>query len=492
MDRRAAGEDLPRSRQPAESLSRRGKLPAQLTSFVGRERELATLREQLLTARLVTLVGVGGSGKTRLAIEIASEVEIGLRHGAVFVDLAPLSDAAVIPQAIIQALGGADIASRSSEEALDALVGGSDGLLLLDNCEHLIDACAALVGRLLRGSPHLRVLATSREPLDIEGEVTVVVPPLELPPLDGKPVMDYLDRYGAIRLFCERAASARPGFAIDDGNAAAVARICHGLDGLPLAIELAAARLRSMSTDELVERLDDRFSLLKRTSRAEQARHRTLRATVDWSHELLSDGERVLFRRLAVFAGGWRVADAEIVCADELLESASILDLHTRLVDRSLVIAELGPSGPTRYRFLETLRQYAAERLQEDNNIERIRRRHFDHFLAMAVRYYRERMIAGSDAGLGELAAHRDNLRAALAWSADVDQAAALRLGHARRLLAHDQCLRRVAVAATDASGRRQRQPRSHPCPAHCRNARGVHPGLRRGRWPTAGGHGSC
>ncbi|HZB97394.1 MAG TPA: LuxR C-terminal-related transcriptional regulator, partial [Candidatus Sulfotelmatobacter sp.] len=350
------------------------------------------------------------------------------RHGAVLIELAPLADPSLIPQAILQALGVGDVIGPSPEETVVAAVREAEMLLVFDNCEHLADGCASLVERLLRSSGGARVIATSREPLDVEGEVTLAVPPLSLPPPDAVHTAGRVAEYEAIRLFTDRVAAALPGFALDDANADSVARLCRRLDGLPLALELAAVRMRSMSAAEILEHIDDRFSLLRRTRRGGPSRHQTLRATIDWSHDLLSEPERILFRRLSVFADGWTLDDAEAIASCEPLPRDSISDLHTRLVDKSLVFAQVGSDRLTRYGLLETLRHYAAERLTEADEDEHLRRRHFDHFLSVVEHYDESRQSRGSDAGLRLLAEHRDNLRAALDWAATVDVDAALRL----------------------------------------------------------------
>ncbi|HZB97818.1 MAG TPA: LuxR C-terminal-related transcriptional regulator, partial [Candidatus Sulfotelmatobacter sp.] len=307
----------------------------------------------------------------------------------------------------------------------------SEMLLVLDNCEHLIDYCASLAERLLKGCADLRILATSREPLGIPGEVTFSVPPLRTPSVDQPALTDEVRDCEAVQLFADRAAAARPGFVLDDAHIRVVARICSRLDGLPLAIELAAARTRSMSLDDIIQRLDHRFSLLSGGGRTAPARHQTLRATIDWSHELLTEDERTLFRRLAVFAGGWTLEDAESVCADDRLPRDAIVDVHARVADKSLIVADPLAPGASRHRLLETIRQYAAERLAEAGDMDALRRRHFEHFLALAERYYLDRMTGGADSALLALAAHSDNFRAALSWGAAVDPEGSLRLASA-------------------------------------------------------------
>ncbi|GAC1327210.1 MAG: hypothetical protein NVSMB22_18640 [Chloroflexota bacterium] len=405
-------------------------LPVALTSFVGRERDLASAGELVRESRLVTLTGVGGSGKTRLALELAAQLQAEY-PGIAVVELAPVADQAFIGQVIAQAIGLVGNARSSTDVSLVLALKESEMLLVLDNCEHLIEGCASLVESLLKACPGLRILTTSREPLGVPGEVTYSVPPLTVPSLEPVPVASHLERFGAVRLFVDRAAAAIPGFTLDDDNAPAVVRLCSRLDGLPLAIELAAARTRSVSLDDILDRLDNRFVLLSRGARTAAPRHQTLRATIDWSHELLTEDERTLFRRLAVFAGGWTLEDAESVCAGDRLPRNAIFDVHARLADKSLTVAEPPAVGPSRHRFLETVRQYAAERLAEAGELDLLRQRHFAHCLERAERYHDAAGSGGSDASLLALAAHRDNFRTALAWAAELDPIGGLRLASA-------------------------------------------------------------
>ncbi len=412
-------------------LHSRVGLPIVLSRFIGREREMAAVRGLLERSRLVTLTGVGGSGKTRLAIQVAQTVELPHGNNVAFIDLAPLSERSLVPQAFAQALGMIETSRSDIADVVVAHLADADALLVVDNCEHVIDTSAELLERLLTHSPNLRVLATSRQPLDIEGEAVFQVPPLAIPQLAsaGSPtsLVDVAD-FDAVRLFIERAGGARNDFVMDRSNADAVARICVRLDGLPLAIELAAVRLRWMSAEEILQRLDDRFSLLARRGRATIARHRTLRATIDWSHGLLTDNERRLFRRLSVFASDWALADVEGVCSWHGLDGGALLDVHGSLVDRSLVVREADAGGPARFRFLETIRHYASEQLADAAEDDAMRARHFAHFLALAEGYYVGRMAGGSDAGLKTVAAYRDDFRAALSWSVVADPEGCLRL----------------------------------------------------------------
>ncbi|MEU3627382.1 AfsR family transcriptional regulator [Amycolatopsis coloradensis] len=395
-------------------------LPAQLTSFIGREGDLRHVLAQLDRSRLVTLTGPGGAGKTRLAVEAAAEVSLPV----VFVELAPYTEDADVAHAVLTALGlrtvplgavNAPVEHAPLERLIDALTDRAV-LLVFDNCEHLIEAAAKLAARLLGAAPALRVLATSREPLGITGEVVSPVPRLAVPP-PGTPPARSLE-FAAVRLFADRARAGDPGFAVDDTTAGDVQRVCAALDGLPLAIELAAARVRTLTVGEIASRLGDRFGLLSRGSRVAESRHRTLRAVVDWSWDLLEEDERLLGRRLTVFAGGTTLADAEAVCA-----VPDIAELLPSLVDRSLV-----ERTGDRYRMLETIRAFFAGKLAEAGETERLRRAHAEHFLALAERA--DPLVRTGDqlVWLDRLDDAYDDLLAALRWSAESDVRIALRL----------------------------------------------------------------
>lgn len=377
-------------------------LPAQLTSFVGRVTQMADVRELLSDSRIVTLTGAGGAGKTRLAIRVAADIATEFRDGVSYVDLAPVTHEAVVPVAVARSLGLPDQPGRSTVETLAKFAGGRQMLVVLDNCEHLLDATASLVAELLAACPGLQVLATSREPVGVPGEVTYSVPSLSL-----------VDE--ALELFADRARRVRPDFAVTDDNAATVTEICKRLDGMPLAIELAAARVRALSLAEIVGSLHDRFRLLTGGSRTAVRRQQTLRASVDWSHALLTETERILFRRLAVFLGGFDLDAAQAVAGDAEVERYQILDQLALLVDKSLVVAE-NSGGATRYRLLETVRQYAQEKLGESGEAEAVRARHRDHYTAMAALLdsparddFNERVEQANN--------EMDNLRSAFVWS---------------------------------------------------------------------------
>ena len=359
-------------------------LPFQLTSLVGRQREIAEVGHLLTDNRLLTLTGPGGSGKTRLALAVASEMVEEYEDGAWLVDLAPLSDPDLVPQALAPVLGVREAPGSPLTETLSDHLLSRTMLLVLDNCEHLIGACASLAETLLRRCPNLRVLATSREALGVLGEAIFTVPPLSLPDPRHLPAVESLSHYEAARLFVDRAEAVKPDFALTEGNWLAVAQVCHRLDGMPLALELAAARARALSVEQISERLDDSFRLLTGGGRSALAHQRTLRTAMDWSHELLSEEEQIAFRRLSVFAGGWTLEAAETVCAGEGIEEGEVMNLLASLVDKSLVLVTEQRDGEARYRLLQTVRQYGREKLEESREAGEVQRRHAAWFLALA------------------------------------------------------------------------------------------------------------
>ncbi|MHB8496195.1 MAG: tetratricopeptide repeat protein [Casimicrobiaceae bacterium] len=384
-------------------------LPQQLTSFVGRERELAQARDLLSRGRLLTLLGVGGLGKSRLSLQIAAEVLEAFPDGVWLVELAPIADERLVPLGVASVLGVKEEPGRSVHDALVKHVAQRQLLILLDNCEHLIDACAHLAKALLQAGAQVRILATSREPLRIAGETTLQLPTLSLPD-DATPSLAALRDVDAIRLFVDRAAAADPAFQLDDRNAATVTEICRRLDGIPLAIELAAARVRVLSVDRIAARLSDRFKLLTGGDRTALKRQQTLRALIDWSHDLLTAGERALFRRLSVFAGGWTLEAAEAMAAGGDVDHADVLDLLTRLVEKSLVAPDADGS---RFRFLETIREYANEQLILSDEEAAVRMRHLNWYLAL-FEAGRPNLIGPEQATwLARLDVERENLFAA-------------------------------------------------------------------------------
>ena len=408
----------PAQAEPAPRTPKRPphNLPLELSSFVGREKELAEVERLLEETRLLTLTGSGGCGKTRLALAAAAELVEGYEDGVWVVELAPLADPALVPQVVASTLGVREQPGRSLTEALSYYLRTRKVLLVLDNCEHLIDACAELAEALLHSCPELRILATSREALGITGEVAWPVPSLSLPDLRRLPDIESLTRYESARLFVERAAAVKPSFALTAQNAPSVAQICYRLDGIPLALELAAARAKVLPVEEIANRLDDCFRLLSAGSRTAMPRHRTLHATMDWSHELLPEEEQILFRRLSVFAGGFTLDAAESVCAGEGLERDAVLDLLSHLVDKSLVRMR-EESGEARYRLLETIRQYGREKLSGSGEAERFRERHAGYYLALAEAAEPELKGAWQVAWLERFEQEHDNLRAAISWS---------------------------------------------------------------------------
>jgi non-specific serine/threonine protein kinase len=408
---------MPRREGDVAANSIPNNLPLQLTSFVGRERELGEIARLLLTTRLLTLTGVGGSGKTRLALEVASQLLKGFLGGVWLVELAALSDPELVPQVTASALGVREAPGHALTETLVDYLKPRHVLLVLDNCEHLIEASAQLAETLLRACPNLRILATSREPLGIAGELIWLVPGLTLPDLRRLHPTENLLRYEAVRLFAERAQAVLPTFEVVEDNAAALAQVCNELDGIPLAIELAAARARVLSVEQIASRLGDSLRLLVGGSRTGLARHQTLKATLDWSHGLLSDKERQLFQRLAVFAGGFSLEAAEAVCAGEDIEHDEVLDLLSALIDKSLVVADKQQGGAPRYRLLEPIRQYSAKMLRSSAEEAVVRKRHRDWYLALAEAAIPKLLGSEQTVWVDRLEAEHDNLRAALAWS---------------------------------------------------------------------------
>jgi predicted ATPase len=376
--------DLPAAFPPLRSLDARPhNLPLQLTRFVGREQELGELRSTLRSARLVTLTGAGGSGKTRLALQVAADLLEAHPDGTWFVELAGTAEPALVPRMVSSTIG---IREQQGRLLLDTLVhhlATQATLLVLDNCEHLLDACAELTDRLLRTCARLTILATSREPLGITGEAVCRVPPLAVPAAALAPSAEAVAAFEAVQLFVDRAVAADPHFALTDTNAATAVAICRWLEGIPLALELAAARLQALTVEQLRDRLEDRFRLLTGGSRTALPRQRTLRATMDWSHDLLTEPEQILLRRLSVFAGGFSLDAAEQVCSNHQVAPEDVLDLLTRLVDRSLVLLDTGHASG-RYRLLETIREYALEKLRAAGEEPELRQRHLTYCIEFA------------------------------------------------------------------------------------------------------------
>jgi non-specific serine/threonine protein kinase len=416
VDLRNVKRDTEASPARAAVEPRRHNLPEQLTSFIGRRREIAEIRRLYSSTRLLTLTGAGGCGKTRLALQAAAELVDQFVDGVWLVDLAPLSEPDLILHTVAATLGVREGPDRSLADALAAYLHPRQVLLVLDNCEHLITACAHLVEPLLRAASKLHVLVTSREGLGISGETVWRVPSLSLPPPSEQLAPETFLQYEAVRLFTDRATAVEPAFTIAEGNAAQVADVCRRLDGIPLAIELAAARLKVLSVEQINARLSDRFRLLTGGSRTAVARQRTLEAAVDWSYDLLSETERVLLCRLSVFPGGWTLESAEEVCSGDGIEQDDMLELLSRLVDKSLVIVEDAARGGRRYRFLETVRQYGRERLLRSGAAERVRDRHLAFFFELVRRAEPELQKADQVLWLNRLQLEYDNVRSALDW----------------------------------------------------------------------------
>jgi len=438
--------DLPADFPPLRSLDNpdlKHNLPQQVTSFVGREKELAEVSTLLERARLLTLTGSGGTGKTRLALQAAADMLDGSGDGAWLVEFAAVADQALVPQTVADVLGIKEEAGKPIMQTLIDRINGRVMLVLLDNCEHLLEACAKLADSILRQCPRVLILATSREGLGISGEQTYRVPSLSLPNPKLRQSAASLSQYEAVRLFVDRALLARADFSVTNQNAPALASICHRLDGIPLAIELAAARIRSLSVEDINGKLDQRFRLLTGGSRTALPRHQTLRSMIDWSYDLLNETEKALLDRVSVFAGGWTLEAAEAVCSDEPIGSMQVaversertasllpddvLDLLSSLCDKNLVAVE--PSGSSvRYRLLETVRQYARDRMMDDGRGSTWRDRHLGYFMSLAEEAEPQLTGPRQQTWLERLETEHDNIRAALEWSGDANGSAGLGL----------------------------------------------------------------
>jgi predicted ATPase/class 3 adenylate cyclase len=386
-------------------------LPTQLTSFIGREKEIAEIKHAIDSARMVTLTGVGGTGKTRLSLQATTELLETFSDGARWIELAQLSDPSLIPQSLAGMLGVRDAGNRPILQAIIDYLRDKNLLLVLDNCEHLITACAKLAEELLKTCPQLKILASSREALGIAGEVAYHVPSLTLPA--NKPSPAELLKCEAARLFIDRATTVNPRFAVTPQNAASIAQICQRLDGIPLALELAAARVKVFAVEQIADRLNDRFKLLTGGSRTALPRQQTLRAAIDWSHDLLPEAERVLLRRLSVFVGGWSFEAAESICGDANLDS---LEALSHLVDKSLVVVDQ-QIDTARYRLLETVRQYARDKLMESGESIEIRNRHLKFFLEFVTEaepHFRKKEMLQ---WFTRFETEDENVRAAFEWA---------------------------------------------------------------------------
>lgn len=406
------------------------KVPIPLTSFIGRENEIKEVAALFSKSRLITLTGSGGVGKTRLAIQVVPEVLDWFPDGVWFLDLAPMSDPFLVPGTLANRLGLRASGETSLTDLLINFLRSRRGLVIFDNCEHMIEGCSQFINLLLTSCEKLSILATSRETLRVSGEVPYRVPSLEVPRSDVKLSTDELSIVESVKLFTERAAVGSPGFAANNNNVPVIAQICQRLDGIPLAVELAAARVNLLTVEQILQHLDDRFRLLTNGLRSALPRHQTLRALIDWSHDLLPQRERVLLRRLAVFAGGCTLEAAEQACAEvgqNAISSDDILDLLTHLVEKSLLVVEEYP-GHLRYHILETVRQYAREKLMEAEEAEQFCRRHLDYFLKLAIdmepNLYGSRQLEWIE----RLEEEHSNYQTALTWSLEHDMQAGQRL----------------------------------------------------------------
>jgi len=423
-----AGARRARSQLAAQPPTPR-TLPQPLTRFIGRSREVAEIREGLKECRLVTLAGPGGMGKTRIALQMAAAAISDYADGVWFVDFAPISNREFVPYTLAATLGVREVQGRTITETLTAHLSSKRLLLVLDNCEHLVAECAALASTLLQACPHIHVLATSREFLSIDGERVFQLPPLGLPKAGQLSLSSVADQE-AVQLFVDRARLARSTFALTAGNAAAVANICLTLEGMPLAIELAASHVKALSVEHISARVNDRFGLLTRGSRTSASRHHTLLAATDWSYNLLSPPEKKLFRRLSVFSGGWTLEAAEAVCAFDGIALTDIVRVLSALVDKSLVlVSEL--DGEARYRFMVTLREYAQRRLQQSRERTVLQERHAKFFTDMALEGAANMRGRDQGAWLERLNIDYDNMRVALSWGTMHDVNLALQLATA-------------------------------------------------------------
>jgi predicted ATPase/DNA-binding CsgD family transcriptional regulator len=401
-------------------------LPASHRSLIGREEDIVEVRDLVIRARgrLVTLTGTGGCGKTQLALKVAADLVDTFDHGVWFVDLAPVRVPRLVGYAVAAALGRDVHTGQAIEDALVEYLAHRDVLLVLDNCEHLVDACAGLAERLLSGCPRIRLLATSRERLRIAGETTWRVSSLARPDARMALTPTELLAYPAVQLFVERALAVQADFVLGPANAASVAALCARLEGLPLALELAAARLPALALPEILERLDQSLRLLVGGSRTDPTRQQTLQATLDWSHDLLSPAEQLVFRRLAVFASGWTLEAAEAVCADAAIAGSDVLEFLAHLIDKSLVLAG-ERDGRSRYRLLESIRQYAWDQLAASDELDRVRQRHATFFLAFAEGLGRGASASGArrSSAVQALKGEYRNLQVALQWALDARDA---------------------------------------------------------------------
>jgi predicted ATPase/class 3 adenylate cyclase len=421
---------LPSSFPPLKTLdSFPNNLPTQLTTFIGRVIEIAEVKQELEAHRLVTLTGSGGTGKTRLSLQVAASLIEKFDHGVWFIELAPLSDPVLIPQTILSTIGVLEQQGKTPLEVLKEYLHEKQMLIVLDNCEHLVTASAHAADALLNAAPKLKILASSREALGVKGEASYPVPSLSLPDIKHLPMIEQLSQYEAVRLFIDRALLVAPHFVVDKDNAPFIAQICYRLDGIPLAIELAAARVKMLSVEQISKRLDDRFRLLTGGARTALPRQQTLRALIDWSYDILSDNERLLLCRLSVFMGGWTLEAAEEVCSGDEIEWQDVLDLLTQLVNKSLVVVmERSQSDETRYRMLETIHQFAREKLLETGSVKLIRDKHLAYYVKLAEQSEHELYRSNQAYWFNKLDEEIDNFRMAREWALETNVEAGLRI----------------------------------------------------------------
>lgn len=408
---------LPSDFPPLNTLDARpNNLPVQLTTFVGREKEISDIKALLVKTHLLTLIGAGGTGKTRIALQSAADMIDDFENGVWFVDLAPLLDPELLPQTIAEALDVKEDPRVKLSDTLCDYLKDKEMLIILDNCEQLIEATSKLVEKLLQSSPKLKIIATSREALRITGEQTLKVSSLSLPDPQTDNTLEKLEKFESVKLFIDRAVSVNQNFKVTDDNAGVLAEICFRLDGIPLAIELAAARVKVLSLDKINDRLNDRFKLLTGGERTALPRRQTLRALIDWSYELLSENEKILWRRLAVFSGGWSLESAEKVCGEASIDEADILDLLNNLIEKSIIIFD---EVNDRYRMLETIKQYGSEKLTEFTELKFATLKHLEYFLLRAEEI--KAKLSGVDLKiqLDKLEEDYPNYQAALSWSVE-------------------------------------------------------------------------
>jgi len=416
LNKRGLEQDFP-SLHTDSALN--NNLPVQLTTFIGRENEIKAAKQKLADARLLTLIGPGGTGKTRLSLQVAGELLPQFADGIWLLELAPIGDAQLVPQALGSVFGLHEQEEMPIDHVLTDFLRSKRLLLIFDNCEHLVDSCAQLVEHILQNAPQVKILSSSREALGIGGEAVYRVPSLRLPD-PAKVTREAVAEFESIQLFVDRARAANPNFELTDANASSLAQICRRLDGIPLAIELAAARASVFTAEQIATRLDDRFKLLTGGSRTALPRQQTLRALIDWSYDILSDGEKILLRRLSVFAGGWTFEAAEAIGGE-----LDTLDLLSQLVNKSLVtVDETGSAA--RYRLLETIRQYARDRLLDAGESEKARRAHLEYFLHFAEEAGPKMDTEELLLWIPKLEAEFDNFRAAFEWALENDIDSAL------------------------------------------------------------------